>query len=127
MVLFYRYLVLNKDKKSKDKLKFKFKDQICYQYDEYYFLMDLDEFIQEFWVFDLKWQLLENLIMFEEFEVLLFVCFIFFYYGMMFEKSLFVVFVVIEKGVMEVKIKILEEYENDLVFYYQMRYVDKEK
>lgn len=122
-----RHLVLNKDKKSKDKPKPKSKDQIRYQYDEHYFLTDPDEFIQEFWASDPKWQLLENPITLEEFEALPFVRSIFFHYGMTFEKSLPAVLVATEKGATEVKIKIPEEYENDLVFYYQMRYADKEK
>ncbi|XP_062569773.1 hillarin-like [Saccostrea cucullata] len=122
-----RHLVLNKDKKSKDKPKPKSKDQIRYQYDEHYFLTDPDEFIQEFWAADQKWQLLESPITLEEFEALPFVRSIFFHYGMRFEKSLTAVLETSEKGGTEVKIKIPEEFENDLVFYYQMRYADKEK
>lgn len=120
-------MVLNKDKKGKDRPKPKSKDQIRYQYDEHYFLTDPDEFIQEFWASDPKWQLLENPITLEQFEALPFVRSIFFHYGMRFDKSMRAVLETSEKGGTEVKIKIPEEHENDLVYYYQMRYADKEK
>ena len=49
------------------------KDQIRYQYDEHYFMTNPDEFIQEFWPLESKWQLLESPITLEEFEALPFV------------------------------------------------------
>ncbi|KAK3091624.1 hypothetical protein FSP39_021331 [Pinctada imbricata] len=125
-----RHLVLNKDKrgaKVEEKEKPKSKDQIRYQYDEHYFLTDPDEFIQEFWAIDKEWQLLENSITLEEFEAIPFVRSIFFHHRMRFERGMTAVLETSEKGGVDIKIKIPEELENDLVFFYQMRFAEKER
>nr|KAG5698280.1 hypothetical protein BaRGS_016982 [Batillaria attramentaria] len=118
-----RHLVLSKDREDKAKSK----DHIRYQYDEHYFLTDPDEFIQEFWPHDPKWQLLEIPITLEEFEALPFVRSIFFHYGMRFDGHKLAVVDADEKGGCKISIKIPEEYENDLVFYYQLRFADKDR
>ncbi|KAL5021542.1 hypothetical protein ScPMuIL_000697 [Solemya velum] len=121
-----RHLVLNKDDR-KDSTP-KSKDQIRYQYDEHYFLTDPDEFIQEFWPFEEEWQLLENPITLEQFEKLPFVRSVFFHFGMRFERSgMPAVIETNEKGGADIKIKVPEDLENELVFYYQMRFAGKEK
>lgn len=61
--------MLNKDGEDKNKRS----DHIRYQYDDHYFMTDPDEFIQEFWPHDPKWQLLESPITLDEFEALPFV------------------------------------------------------
>lgn len=119
-------MVLNKDK-HKQKQQAKSKDHIRYQYDEHYFLTDPDEFIQEFWSSEPNWQLLENPITLEEFETLPFVRSVFFHYGMHFERGMMSVVETTEKGGCEIKIKIPEDLENDLVFYYQLRFAEKDR
>ncbi|XP_067679021.1 hillarin-like [Haliotis asinina] len=121
-----RHLVLNKDK-EKDKDKPKKRDQIRYQYDEHYFLTDPDEFIQEFWPYEQKWQLLVTPITLPEFEALPFVRSVFFHYGMRFDQSRLAVLETDDKGGVKISIKIPEELENDLVFFYQLRFADKER
>ncbi|CAG5123160.1 unnamed protein product, partial [Candidula unifasciata] len=118
-----RHLVLSKDKDDKHKRK----DHIRYQYDDHYFMTDPDEFIQEFWAADPKWQLLESPITLEEFEALPFVRSIFFHYKMHFEGHKLAVITTDDKGGAKITIRVPEEYENDLVFFYQLRYADKEK
>ena len=59
--------------KDKGQNKGNSKDHIRYQYDEHYFMPNPDEFIQEFWPSESKWQLLESPITLEEFEALPFV------------------------------------------------------
>lgn len=126
MSFFFRHLVLNKDSR-KDSAP-KSKDQIRYQYDEHYFLTDPDEFIQEFWPMEEEWQLLENPISLEQFEKLPFVRSVFFHFGMHFERSGMPAIVETnDKGGADIKIKVPEELENELVFYYQMRFAAKEK
>ena len=61
--------MLSKDKEDRHSSK----DHIRYQYDDHYFMTDPDEFIQEFWPHDPKWQLLASPITLEEFEALPFV------------------------------------------------------
>ncbi|XP_060072641.1 hillarin-like [Ylistrum balloti] len=121
-----RHLVLNKDK-NKAKEKSSSKDQIRYQYDEHYFLTDPDEFIQEFWSREPEWQLLENPITLEEFEALPFVRSVFFHFGMRFDHGMTAVLDASAKGGCDIKLKIPESLENDLVFYYQLRFAEKEK
>ncbi|KAL8596973.1 hypothetical protein ACOMHN_027919 [Nucella lapillus] len=116
-----RHLVLSKDPME----KFKTKDHIRYQYDEHYFLTDPDEFIQEFWPLAPEWQLLPCPISLEEFEALPFVRSIFFHYGMRFERHSLAVMDTDDKGGSKVSVKIPEEHENGLVFYYQLRFADK--
>lgn len=115
---------MNKDKDSE---KSKKKDTIRYQYDEHYFLTDPDEFIQEFWPYDAEWQLLENPITLEEFEKLPFVRSIFFHHCMRFEGGKKAVLETNEKGGVDITIRIPEELEDSLVFYYQLRFAEKEK
>ncbi|XP_041357977.1 hillarin-like isoform X2 [Gigantopelta aegis] len=119
-----RHLVLNKDK-EKDKPKKR--DQIRYQYDEHYFLTDPDEFIQEFWPLEKSWQLLEIPITRDEFEALPFVRSVFFHYGMHFDQSRLSVLQTDDKGGVKISIKIPERLENDLVFFYQLRFADKDR
>ncbi|KAH9494726.1 hypothetical protein Btru_017731 [Bulinus truncatus] len=118
-----RHLVLSKDKEDKKKGH----DHIRYQYDEHYFMTDPDEFIQEFWPQDPKWQLLESPITLEEFEALPFVRSIFFQYKMRFEGHKLSVINTDDKGGAKIIIRVPEEHENDLVFFYQLRFADKEK
>jgi transglutaminase/protease-like cytokinesis protein 3 len=80
---------------------------------------------QEFWPLESKWQLLESPITLEEFESLPFVRSIFFHYGMHFDGHRLAVVDADDKGGCKISIKIPEEYENDLVFYYQLRFADK--
>lgn len=133
-----RHLVLNKDrrkdkknedaeKENKDDRSSKSKDKIRYQYDEHYFLTDPDEFIQEFWPMEKEWQLLEAPITLEEFEALPFVRSVFFHYGMQFDRPMQSVLDTSERGGTDIKIRIPEKYENDLVFYYQLRFADAER
>ncbi|XP_076440831.1 hillarin-like [Babylonia areolata] len=118
-----RHLVLSKDPQE----KFRNKDHIRYQYDEHYFLTDPDEFIQEFWPLEEEWQLLPCPISLEEFEALPFVRSIFFHYGMHFERHCLAVMDTDEKGGCRISLKVPEEHENDLIFYYQLRFADKER
>lgn len=136
-----RHLVLNKDRKRGDKNKenevkengkaddksSKSKDKIRYQYDEHYFLTDPDEFIQEFWPKEKDWQLLEVPITLEEFEALPFVRSVFFHFGMRFDRTMPAVIETNERGGADIRIKIPEKFENDLVFYYQLRFADNER
>ncbi|KAK6188332.1 hypothetical protein SNE40_004527 [Patella caerulea] len=119
-----RHLVMNKDK-ERDKVKRR--DQIRYQYDEHYFLTDPDEFIQEFWPHDPKWQLLDCPLTLEDFEALPFVRSVFFHYGMQFDQHKSAVLETGEKGGIKISLRIPEHYENDLVFFYQLRFADKER
>lgn len=80
--------------------------------------------MQEFWPHDPKWQLLQNPITLEEFEALPFVRSIFFHYGMRFDGHKMAVVDTDEKGGCKISIKVPEEHENDLVFYYQLRFAD---
>ncbi|KAK0065116.1 hillarin [Biomphalaria pfeifferi] len=118
-----RHLVLSKDKEDKKKGN----DHIRYQYDEHYFMTNPDEFIQEFWPQDPKWQLLESPITLEEFEALPFVRSIFFQYKMRFEGHKLAVIHTDDKGGAKIIIRVPEEHENDLVFFYQLRFAEKEK
>lgn len=140
-----RHLVLNKDRKrgdsaknkdkensvkengKKDEKSSKSKDKIRYQYDEHYFLTDPDEFIQEFWPKETDWQLLEAPITLEEFEALPFVRSVFFHFGMRFDRTMPAVIETNERGGADIRIKIPENLENDLVFYYQLRFADTER
>ncbi|KAH3848756.1 hypothetical protein DPMN_091136, partial [Dreissena polymorpha] len=144
-----RHLVLNKDRKrgspgdkqaaengvkdgeknggGKDDKASKSKDKIRYQYDEHYFLTDPDEFIQEFWPKESKWQLLEAPITLEEFEALPFVRSVFFHFGMQFDRTMPAVIETNERGGADIRIRIPEQHENDLVFYYQLRFADTER
>lgn len=81
--------------------------------------------VQEFWPHDPKWQLLENPITLAEFEALPFVRSIFFQYGMRFDGHKLAVMDTDAKGGCKISIKVPEEHENDLVFYYQLRFADK--
>ncbi|XP_076462508.1 hillarin-like [Babylonia areolata] len=117
-----RHLVLSKDRVQE---KERSKEHIRYQYDEHYFLTDPDEFVQEFMPFDPSWQLLEKPISMAEFESLPFVRSIFFQYGMHFDGRHQAVLETDERGSCKVSIKIPEEYENDMVFYYQLRFADR--
>ncbi|KAL8576564.1 hypothetical protein ACOMHN_003122 [Nucella lapillus] len=119
-----RHLVLSKDRVEE---KERSKEQIRYQYDEHYFLTDPDEFVQEFLPFDTRWQLLERPISREEFQSLPFVRSIFFQYGMHFDGRHQAVIDADDRGNSKISIKIPEEYENDLVFYYQLRFADKNR
>lgn len=141
----FRHLVLNKDRKrgaslknkengvkendsdKKDDKSSRSKDKIRYQYDEHYFLTDPDEFIQEFWPKESEWQLLEAPITLEEFEALPFVRSVFFHFGMRFDKTMPAVIETNERGGADIRIKIPETFENDLVFYYQLRFADTER
>ena len=123
-ILFSRHLVLNKDKSHERSNK---RDQIRYQYDEHYFLTDPDEFIQEFWPHNPEWQLLENSITLEEFEAMPFVRSVFFHYQMSFEGVFKSVLETNNKGGVDVKIRVPEELENSLLFFYQLRSSDREK
>ena len=135
--LSFRHLVLNKDKrrdrkKEEEKEKTEEKsskssDKIRYQYDEHYFLTDPDEFIQEFWPMEKEWQLLEAPITLEEFEALPFVRSVFFHYAMQFDRPMQSVLDTNERGGADIRIRIPEKYENDLVFYYQLRFADAER
>ncbi|WAR24738.1 HIL-like protein [Mya arenaria] len=116
-----------KDKEKGDDKSSKSKDKIRYQYDEHYFLTDPDEFIQEFWPNDSKWQLLEVAITRDEFEALPFVRSVFFHFGMRFDKTMGSVIDTNERGGADIRIRIPEKYENDLVFYYQLRFADTER
>lgn len=118
-----RHLVLSKDKEDRNSSK----DHIRYQYDDHYFMTDPDEFIQEFWPHDPKWQLLDSPITLEEFEALPFVRSIFFQYKMRFEGHKLAVIRTDDKGGAKITIRVPEEHENDLVFFYQLRFADKEK
>ncbi|KAL4236037.1 hypothetical protein ACF0H5_004423 [Mactra antiquata] len=141
-----RHLVLNKDRKrggsagkskengvnGEDKTKTddksgKSKDKIRYQYDEHYFLTDPDQFIQEFWPKEKEWQLLEAPISLDEFEALPFVRSVFFHFGMRFDRTMPAVIETNERGGADIRIRIPETYENDLVFYYQLRFADTER
>lgn len=119
--------MLNKDKKKERTKSTTSKDQIRYQYDEHYFLTDPDEFIQEFWSKEQEWQLLENSITKEEFEALPFVRSVFFHFGMRFDQGMSAILDASAKGGCDIKLKIPENLENDLVFYYQLRFADKER
>ena len=110
-----------KDDKSKGK------DKIRYQYDEHYFLTDPDEFIQEFWPKEKDWQMLEAPIALEEFEALPFVRSVFFHYGMRFDRTMPAVIETNDRGGADIRIRIPEQHENDLVFYYQLRFADAER
>ena len=123
----FRHLVLNKDVQQKKEEKSKKQDKIRYQYDEHYFLTDPDEFIQEFWAQDSQWQLLERPITLEEFESMPFVRSVFFHYGLEFERDLKAVLHTDNKGGTEVKIRVPDEFANDLVFHYQIRFADRER
>lgn len=105
----------------------KIKDTIRYQYDEHYFLTDPDEFIQEFWPYESEWQLLEKPITKEEFENLPFVRSVFFHFGMHFDRGMKAVVETSERGGCDIRIKVNEELENDIVFFYQLRFADKER
>lgn len=105
----------------------KAKDTIRYQYDEHYFLTDPDEFIQEFWPNDPEWQLLEKPITKEEFEGLPFVRSVFFHFGMHFDRGMKAVVETSERGGCDIRIKVKEELENDIVFFYQLRFADRER
>ncbi len=122
-----RHLVLNKDVQQEKKEKSKKQDKIRYQYDEHYFLTDPDEFIQEFWSQDPQWQLLERPISLEEFEAMPFVRSVFFHYGLEFESDLKAVLHTDNKGGAEVKIRVPDEFAQDLVFHYQIRFSDRER
>lgn len=119
-----RHLVLNKDRAKEKSNK---RDQIRYQYDEHYFLTDPDEFIQEFWPNDPKFQLLENPITLEEFEAMPFVRSVFFNYQMSFDSVYKSVLETNTKGGVDIKIRVPEELENSLLFFYQLRSADREK
>ncbi|XP_052102140.1 hillarin-like isoform X1 [Mytilus californianus] len=105
----------------------KVNDTIRYQYDEHYFLTDPDEFIQEFWPNDPDWQLLEKPITKEEFEQLPFVRSVFFHFGMHFDRGLKAVIETSDRGGCDVRLKVNEKLENDIVFFYQLRFADKER
>ncbi|ESP03308.1 hypothetical protein LOTGIDRAFT_137570, partial [Lottia gigantea] len=120
-----RHLVMNKDKEREKVVKRR--DQIRYQYDEHYFLTDPDEFIQEFWPHDPKWQLLECPLELADFESLPFVRSVFFHYGMQFDQHKAAVIETGEKGGIKIALRIPEEHESDLVFFYQLRFADKER
>ena len=113
--------------KENDKSKEKSKDKIRYQYDEHYFLTDPDEFIQEFWSKDKDWQLLEVPISLEEFEALPFVRSVFFHFGLRFDRTMPAVIETNDKGGADIRIRIPEKFEDDLVFYYQLRFADAER
>lgn len=115
----YRHLVLNKDTKTKSSRQ----DKIHYEYDEHYFLTDPDEFIQEFWATDKEWQLLDRWISLEEFEDLPFVRSVFFHCGLEFRGSPKAVLLTDPAGGTEVRIDVPEENSRELVFHYQLRYV----
>lgn len=116
----------NGEENGKDGSK-KGKDSIRYQYDEHYFLTDPDEFIQEFWPYEPEWQLLETPITKEQFENLPFVRSVFFHFGMRFDRGLKAVVETSERGGCDIRIKVNEELENDIVFFYQLRFADKER
>ena len=82
---------------------------------------------QEFWPLEPEWQLLESPITLEEFQALPFVRSIFFQYGMRFDGHRLAVLDADDKGGCKISIRILEEHENDLVFYYQLRFADKDR
>jgi len=90
-------------------------------------LTDPDEFIQEFCPNDEKWQLLEAPITLEEFEALPFVRSVFFHFGMQFDRTMPAVIETNERGGADIRIRIPEQHENDLVFYYQLRFADTER
>ncbi|CAG5122589.1 unnamed protein product [Candidula unifasciata] len=118
-----RHLVLSKDKEEKSKGN----DNIRYQYDDHYFMTDPDEFILEFWPQDPNWQLLESPITLEQFEELPFVRSVFFHYKMRFDGHKKAVIKTDSKGGARITIRVPEENENDLVFFYQLRFADKER
>lgn len=138
-----RHLVLNKDRRKGGSAKQengekennkenkvssqRGKDKIRYQYDEHYFLTDPDEFIQEFCPHEKEWQLLEAPITLEEFEALPFVRSVFFHFGMRFDRTMPAVIETNERGGADIRIRIPERHEHDLVFYYQLRFADEER
>ncbi|XP_014769685.1 hillarin [Octopus bimaculoides] len=117
-----RHLVLNKDKMQEKNNR----DHIRYQYDEHYFLTDPDEFIQEFYPYDQEWQLLQKPISLENFEAMPFVRSIFFHHHMKFEKAYKSVLYTNNKGGTDLKIRVPEDLEDSLLFFYQLRSADKE-
>ena len=120
-----RHLVLNKDVVSKRSDNSS--DKIRYQYDEHYFLTDPDEFIQEFWAEEPEWQLLAKPITLAEFENLPFVRSVFFHYNLEFAEPMKAILHTDNKGGTDLRITVPDELSEDLVFYYQLRFADRER
>ncbi|GAB1606427.1 hillarin-like [Argonauta hians] len=118
-----RHLVLNKDKLQEKNNR----DHIRYQYDEHYFLTDPDEFIQEFYPNEPEWQLLEKPISLEDFEAMPFVRSIFFHHRMKFERAYKSVLHTNNEGGTNLKLRVPEDLEDSLLFFYQLRSAEKEK
>ncbi|KAI0987407.1 hypothetical protein GJ496_006614 [Pomphorhynchus laevis] len=98
-------------------------DKIEYEYDDHYFFTDPEEFIYEFFPFDPAWQLLRKPLSLSEFENLPFVRSLLFHYSLGFVNQNKAVIIADERGSCDVKLRMPEHLEHDLVFHSQLRII----